>query len=114
MTTHILRTYAGGLLSAGLLAGTLGSAASNPAATPPQTAVAPSQDGRLPASAPLRFAIRFSTDQNREPLDGRRNFTGRLASVADDDSAVTIEDEDGSTHTIPIAAIGKANLKIEI
>ena len=61
-----------------------------------------------------RYLGKAAKLKTREPLDGRRNFAGRLATVADDDSTVTVEDEDGTTHTIPIAAIGRANLKIEI
>ena len=61
-----------------------------------------------------RYLGRAAKLKTREPFDGRRQFSGRLRAVAEDDSAVIVESEDGATHTIPITAIAKANLKIEI
>jgi ribosome maturation factor RimP len=52
--------------------------------------------------------------KTRELVAGQRNFSGRIAAVADDESAVSIVADDGVTHTIPLAVIAKANLKIEI
>jgi ribosome maturation factor RimP len=60
-----------------------------------------------------RFLGRRAKLKTREPFGGRRSFTGRIAAVPDD-ATVAIEIEDGTTHTIPIPAIAKANLKIEI
>jgi len=46
--------------------------------------------------------------QTRAPLDGRRNFHGRLAAASDE--AVTVEDAQGAIVTIPLAAVEKANV----
>ena len=61
-----------------------------------------------------RYIGRAAKVKTREPLAGQRNFHGRIAAVTDDASAVSIVADDGVTHTIPLAVIAKANLKIEI
>ena len=43
----------------------------------------------------------------REPIAGRRNFTGRLAAAGPD--AVTVEDEGGRTE-IPLDLVHRSNL----
>jgi len=61
-----------------------------------------------------RYVGRAVKVRLREPLDGRRKLVGRLSAVSDDGPAVSVEEDDGKTITIPITAIAKANLKIEI
>jgi len=47
----------------------------------------------------------------REPLEGRRNWEGTLAGLAD--GAVEVETEPGKTRQFPLSQIQKANLKFE-
>jgi ribosome maturation factor RimP len=60
-----------------------------------------------------RFCGRAVKVRTRDPVGGRRNFAGRIAEVGEDGATVTLE-VDGTSTTIPIAAIARANLKIEI
>lgn len=57
-------------------------------------------------------AVKLKTKDALE--GGQRNFPGRIAAVSDDDTTVSIVADDGVTHVIPLAAVAKANLKIEI
>lgn len=62
-----------------------------------------------------RYLGKAAKLKTRDPIgDGQRNFSGRIAAVADDDSTVSIVADDGVSHVIPLAAIAKAKLKIEI
>lgn len=61
-----------------------------------------------------RFLGKSAKVKTRDPLNGRRNFVGRIAAVAEDESSVDLVIDDGTTHTVPLAVIAKANLKIEI
>jgi ribosome maturation factor RimP len=57
----------------------------------------------------LRFTGRDAKLETREPLDGRKRFTGRLAGV--EDEAVRLVTADGEL-AIPLADIAKAKLAI--
>ena len=66
---------------------------------------------------PLKKAedfVRFAGDkvkvQLKEPLSGRRNFTGLLKGIEGDEVLVEI---DGETHRLPRAKIKKAHIKYE-
>ena len=45
-----------------------------------------------------------------EPIDGRRNYQGRLLGCEDDEVRVEV---DGVEHRVPIAAIERANVKYQ-
>ena len=57
-----------------------------------------------------RFAGDKVKVQLREPLDGRRNFTGLLRGIENDEVLVEI---DGQTFRLPRAQIKKAHIKYE-
>ncbi len=63
---------------------------------------------------PLRKAADFERFRGREvrirtfePIEGRRNYRGRIAGVGD--GLVTVE-VDGRPHVVPLAAMDRANL----
>lgn len=58
-----------------------------------------------------RFAGRLAKLVTRKPVDGQTFLRGRLGGVEDD--AVVIDGEDGRRHTVPLAAITRANLEVE-
>jgi ribosome maturation factor RimP len=58
-----------------------------------------------------RFAGSKAKITTREPVDGRKSFTGTITTVEDD---AVIMDLDGTTHTIPLGVIDKARLRVEI
>jgi ribosome maturation factor RimP len=48
------------------------------------------------------------------PLNGQRNFHGKLIGLDKEDEVVAIlEDETGKQHRLPLAQIAKANVEIE-
>jgi ribosome maturation factor RimP len=48
------------------------------------------------------------------PLNGQRNFHGKLMGLDKSDEPVALlEDETGKQHRLPVAAIAKANVEIE-
>lgn len=49
--------------------------------------------------------------RTREPIGGRRNFTGVLAGA--DETAIAVEDE-GGRHEIPLDAVHRSNLVPEL
>src|SRR2546425_2325260 len=55
-----------------------------------------------------RFAGRTAKIKTRTPLDGQRNFHGRIAGTADD--SVILDDRTSGRVRIPFADIAKANL----
>jgi len=59
----------------------------------------------------LRFRGRLAVIQTRDPLEGRRKFTGRLQSL--ESGIVTIVDNEGRAWSIPKAFISKARLEVE-
>jgi len=52
-----------------------------------------------------------------EPVDGRRNFAGRLASVSSEPAgehhALHITDDTGTTRQVPMSAVRRANIVYE-
>lgn len=44
-------------------------------------------------------------------LDGRRNFSGTILGMSDDNQTITFETEDGKQFALPIGDLDKANLK---
>jgi ribosome maturation factor RimP len=54
-----------------------------------------------------RFIGRGVRVRTREAIEGRRNFSGRLADA--DDSSVTVEDDE-SRFEIPLSAVHRSNL----
>ncbi|QQS47007.1 MAG: ribosome maturation factor RimP [Acidobacteriota bacterium] len=49
-----------------------------------------------------------------EPIEGQRNFHGRLIGLErDGETAAIIEEESGRRHRLPLAKIIKANVEIE-
>ena len=59
----------------------------------------------------VRFAGRLARVQLSEPLDGRRNFTGRLRDAAD--GVVHLEVE-GVVFRLPLERVRKAHLEVEL
>lgn len=59
----------------------------------------------------VRFKGALAKVRTSAPVDGRSSFTGTIVS-ADDDTVVL--EADGVTHRVPIAAIAKAHLKVDI
>ncbi len=55
----------------------------------------------------VRFAGEDVKLETREPIDGRRRFSGRLSKVTDAEIVMQVE---GRAVTIPLAAIHKARL----
>lgn len=60
-----------------------------------------------------RFRGRRARVKTAEPVSGRRSFDGEIVSVAEGDASVELS-VDGQMFTIPLAAITRANLKVEI
>ncbi|MDO8915301.1 MAG: ribosome maturation factor RimP [Coriobacteriia bacterium] len=58
-----------------------------------------------------RFAGSQAKVTSRELIDGRKSFTGTLAGVQGETILVEM---DGTTYTIPLGAIDKARLRVEI
>lgn len=58
-----------------------------------------------------RFAGSKAKIATREPVDGRKSLTGAIAGVEGDCVVIDIE---GETHTVPLDAIVKARLRVEI
>ena len=48
--------------------------------------------------------------RTREPIEGRRNFTGRITGVSD---GIVQLDDGNRSHEIPVAGIDKAHLKAD-
>jgi len=59
-----------------------------------------------------RFAGRTAKIKTRTPLDGQRNFHGRIAGMADD--SVILDDRTSGRVRIPFADIAKANLEVDV
>ena len=59
-----------------------------------------------------RFAGRLAKMKAREPVNGQRNFKGRIVGVEGD--AVVFDDKTNGEVKIPLAAIGKANREIDV
>jgi ribosome maturation factor RimP len=60
----------------------------------------------------LRFAGRLARLKTKEPISGRRHFTGRLGGVRD--GAVILEDREGGNVAIPLSAIAGGRLEVEL
>jgi ribosome maturation factor RimP len=60
----------------------------------------------------VRFAGKTARISTREPVEGQRNFRGRLAGLAGD--AVLLDLPDGRRVTIPRGLILKARLEVEL
>lgn len=59
-----------------------------------------------------RFAGRLAKLKSREPVDGQRNFRGRLAGVEGEE--IIFDDKTSGRVRIPLAAVAKANLEIDV
>lgn len=60
-----------------------------------------------------RFAGNKVRIETRSPVDGRRKFTGTIEGVENGEVIVrTGSSKSGRTYSIPLAAIGKANLQV--
>ena len=59
-----------------------------------------------------RFAGRLAKMKAREPVNGQRNFKGRIVGVEGD--SVVFDDKTNGEVKIPLAAIAKANLEIDV
>jgi ribosome maturation factor RimP len=59
-----------------------------------------------------RFAGSMARMKTRRPIDGQRNFRGRLVGVDGDD--VLFEDRTSGSVRVPLATISKANLEIDV
>jgi ribosome maturation factor RimP len=59
----------------------------------------------------VRFAGRRAHLRTRDPVDGRRNFTGTLRGI--DAGLLAIECE-GRVYRVPLDVVAKANLEIEL
>jgi len=60
----------------------------------------------------LRFAGKAARISTHEPLEGQRNFRGRLAGMAE--GAVLVDLADGRQARIPRTLIARARLEIEL
>jgi ribosome maturation factor RimP len=60
----------------------------------------------------LTFAGKAARLSTREPVEGQRNFRGRLAGLAGD--AVLLDLPDGRRVTIPRGLILKARLEVDL
>ncbi len=58
-----------------------------------------------------RFAGSKAKVTTKEPVDGRKSFTGTITAVEGD---TVVLDLDGTTHNIPLGVIDKARLRVEI
>ena len=59
-----------------------------------------------------RFAGRPAKLKTREPVNGQRNFRGRIVGVEGDE--VIFEDRTSGEVRVPVAAVAKANLEIDV
>lgn len=59
-----------------------------------------------------RFAGQLARIKSREAVNGQRNFRGRILSVEGD--AVEFDDRTSGRVLVPLAAITKANLEIDV
>jgi ribosome maturation factor RimP len=59
----------------------------------------------------LRFTGSTAKITTRELIDGRKSFTGTITAVEGDDIVVDVE---GTTYKVPLGAIDKARLRVEI
>jgi ribosome maturation factor RimP len=59
-----------------------------------------------------RFAGRLAKLKTRQPINGQRNFRGRIVGVEGD--AVIFDDKTGGRISVPPEQIAKANLEIDI
>jgi ribosome maturation factor RimP len=59
-----------------------------------------------------RFAGQLAKLKTRQPINGQRNFRGRLAGVEAD--AVLFDDNTSGRVRVPFAEIAKANLEIDV
>jgi ribosome maturation factor RimP len=59
-----------------------------------------------------RFAGSDARIKTRQPIDGQRNFRGRLMGLEDDQ--VVFEDRTNGTVKIPLNIITKANLEVDV
>jgi ribosome maturation factor RimP len=60
-----------------------------------------------------RFLGRLARLSTYEPVEGRRHWTGRLASFEDGVVGVTLEKEGGTLCRIPLAKIAHGRLEVE-
>ena len=60
-----------------------------------------------------RYRGRHARVKTAQLVGGRKNFVGEIVGLSDTDDAVQLA-VDGQTFTIPLAAISRANLKVEI
>ena len=60
-----------------------------------------------------RFLGRLARLSSYEPVEGRRHWTGRLASFEDGVVGVTLEKEGGRLCRIPLAKIAHGRLEVE-
>ena len=61
----------------------------------------------------LRFVGKLAKLSSYEPIDGRRHWTGRLASAADGIVEIALEKEGGAKCRIPFAKISHGRLEVE-
>src|SRR2546425_6445729 len=59
-----------------------------------------------------RFAGSLARMRTRRPIDGQRNFRGRLLGIDGDE--VLFEDRTSGRVTVPLDAIAKANLELDV
>ena len=59
-----------------------------------------------------RFAGSQAKIKARTPVNGQRNFRGRIVGIADDD--VILEDRTSGRVSIPLGEIAKANLEVDV
>ena len=59
-----------------------------------------------------RFAGQLAKLKTREPLDGQRNFRGRLAGV--EGEQILFDDKTSGRVRIPLGIVAKANLEIDV
>ena len=89
--------------------------AEDPVSTPYTLEVSsPGLDRPLKTEADYRrFLGRLARLSTYEPVEGRRHWTGRLASFEDGVVGVTLEKEGGTLCRIPLAKIAHGRLEVE-
>jgi ribosome maturation factor RimP len=59
-----------------------------------------------------RFTGRLAKTKTNQPIEGQRNFRGRIAAVEKDE--IVFEDKTKGTVRFPFSAVAKANLEIDL
>jgi ribosome maturation factor RimP len=74
----------------------------------------PGLDRPLRTESDFRRALgRLVNVESRDPIEGRRRFTGRLTGIEDGSAELTLEKERGTKVHVPIGGVAHARLEPE-